>query len=344
MSGPARPASAGSRRRPEGRHHASAESARVSAPTIEDGHHLRLRHGGGFRAGPFLVPRRAGAHPGRRPGDGHPHHRPTPGRRGRLLPTAIPTCRISTQTDERNGPVRRARGQCSGRGLRRRKENGTGLAGRGSGAGLQPAGRAGGCMKRLAKGEGYGNVFLEEVPVPAFAPDQVLVRTHTSLISRGSEILRRYREEGRSTPASWATAWRGRWSRRARRPAPRVRAGRPGLRHRAPRRVRRRSAAPDRDALASSCRRTSLVVRPVPELRAGRPGLGHLQPGPPHGHGGRPRAGAGRQSGDAGPPGAGRGAGDHRGSARAAGALVPGAGGGRGVQAGGVAPWPRCGG
>ena len=48
-------------------------------------------------------------------------------------------------------------------------------------------------MQRLAKGEGYGNVFLEEAPLPAFGADQVLVKTHTSLISRGSEILRRYR-------------------------------------------------------------------------------------------------------------------------------------------------------
>ena len=44
-------------------------------------------------------------------------------------------------------------------------------------------------MKRLAKGEGYGNVYLEEVPLPALAPGQVLVRTHTSLISRGSELM-----------------------------------------------------------------------------------------------------------------------------------------------------------
>ena len=55
-------------------------------------------------------------------------------------------------------------------------------------------------MKRLAKGEGYGNVFLEEVPLPAFGADQVLVKTHTSLISRGSEILRRYREAGPVDP------------------------------------------------------------------------------------------------------------------------------------------------
>jgi L-iditol 2-dehydrogenase len=55
-------------------------------------------------------------------------------------------------------------------------------------------------MKRLAKGEGYGNVYLEEVPIPAIASGQVLVRAHTSLISRGSEILRRYRLEGPVDP------------------------------------------------------------------------------------------------------------------------------------------------
>ena len=55
-------------------------------------------------------------------------------------------------------------------------------------------------MKRLAKGPGYGNVYLEEVPVPEIAPNEVLVRTHTSLISRGSEILRRYRLEGSVDP------------------------------------------------------------------------------------------------------------------------------------------------
>lgn len=55
-------------------------------------------------------------------------------------------------------------------------------------------------MRRLAKGQGYGNVFLEEVPVPAVEADQVLVKTHTSLISRGSEILRRYRMDGPVDP------------------------------------------------------------------------------------------------------------------------------------------------
>lgn len=55
-------------------------------------------------------------------------------------------------------------------------------------------------VKRLVKGEGYGNVYFEEVPVPTITENQVLVRTHTSLISRGSEILRRYRMEGPVDP------------------------------------------------------------------------------------------------------------------------------------------------
>jgi L-iditol 2-dehydrogenase len=51
-------------------------------------------------------------------------------------------------------------------------------------------------MRRLAKHEGYGNVLFEEVPVPSIAAGQVLVKAHTSLISRGSELLARYREDG----------------------------------------------------------------------------------------------------------------------------------------------------
>src|SRR5919198_790647 len=56
-------------------------------------------------------------------------------------------------------------------------------------------------MRRLAKHEGYGNVLFEEVPVPSIAANQVLVKTHTSLISRGSEILARYRKDGPVDPA-----------------------------------------------------------------------------------------------------------------------------------------------
>jgi len=56
-------------------------------------------------------------------------------------------------------------------------------------------------VKRLAKGDGYGNVYLEEAPVPAISSRGVLVRARTSLISRGSEILRRYRLDGPVDPA-----------------------------------------------------------------------------------------------------------------------------------------------
>jgi threonine dehydrogenase-like Zn-dependent dehydrogenase len=56
-------------------------------------------------------------------------------------------------------------------------------------------------MRRLAKGEGYGNVLMEKVPVPEITATQVLVKTHTSLISRGSEILARYRKDGPVSPS-----------------------------------------------------------------------------------------------------------------------------------------------
>jgi threonine dehydrogenase-like Zn-dependent dehydrogenase len=47
-------------------------------------------------------------------------------------------------------------------------------------------------MWRAAKGAGVGNVFLEPVPVPEPGPHEVLSRTRVSLISRGSELWRRY--------------------------------------------------------------------------------------------------------------------------------------------------------
>ncbi len=50
-------------------------------------------------------------------------------------------------------------------------------------------------MKRVAKAVGRGNIFLEEVEVPVLASTQVLVRAECSLISRGSEIWRRYDRE-----------------------------------------------------------------------------------------------------------------------------------------------------
>lgn len=50
-----------------------------------------------------------------------------------------------------------------------------------------------GSMQRIVKRAGVGNIELENAPVPAPGPRQVLVRTHRTLISRGSEIGGRYR-------------------------------------------------------------------------------------------------------------------------------------------------------
>lgn len=50
-------------------------------------------------------------------------------------------------------------------------------------------------MQRIAKADGIGNIVMETVPVPEPGSRQVLVRTHKSLISRGSEIGGRYRKQ-----------------------------------------------------------------------------------------------------------------------------------------------------
>lgn len=55
-------------------------------------------------------------------------------------------------------------------------------------------------MWRVAKHEGVGNVVLEQVPIPEPGPGQVLVRTQVSLISRGSELWRRYELERAVSP------------------------------------------------------------------------------------------------------------------------------------------------
>ena len=47
-------------------------------------------------------------------------------------------------------------------------------------------------MKRMAKPEGRGNVVLEDAPIPEPGYGQVRVKAVRSLISRGSEIGRRY--------------------------------------------------------------------------------------------------------------------------------------------------------
>jgi threonine dehydrogenase-like Zn-dependent dehydrogenase len=56
-------------------------------------------------------------------------------------------------------------------------------------------------MWRVAKREGVGNIVLEQVPVPEPGPGQVLVRTQASLISRGSELWRRYERQEAVDPA-----------------------------------------------------------------------------------------------------------------------------------------------
>ena len=47
-------------------------------------------------------------------------------------------------------------------------------------------------MKRMAKPEGRGNVMLEDAPIPEPSYGEVRVKAVRSLISRGSEIGRRY--------------------------------------------------------------------------------------------------------------------------------------------------------
>ena len=47
-------------------------------------------------------------------------------------------------------------------------------------------------MKRVAKPEGKFNVVLEDAPLPAVGSHDVRVRNVRSLISRGSELWRRY--------------------------------------------------------------------------------------------------------------------------------------------------------
>ena len=47
-------------------------------------------------------------------------------------------------------------------------------------------------MKRVVKLEGKGNIAIEETEVPGFGKDEVLVKVHNSLISRGSELFARY--------------------------------------------------------------------------------------------------------------------------------------------------------
>ena len=56
-------------------------------------------------------------------------------------------------------------------------------------------------MLRVAKPAGFGNIILEEAPIPECGPREVLVKNQVSLISRGSEVLRRYMHEEAIDPA-----------------------------------------------------------------------------------------------------------------------------------------------
>ena len=50
-------------------------------------------------------------------------------------------------------------------------------------------------MIRIIKPEGFGNIQLQDAAVPDIGARQVLVRTEATLISRGSELFRRYIKE-----------------------------------------------------------------------------------------------------------------------------------------------------
>ena len=56
-------------------------------------------------------------------------------------------------------------------------------------------------MLRVTKPEGFGNIQLENVPIPEINTQQVRVKTDTTLISRGSELFRRYIREEAVSPA-----------------------------------------------------------------------------------------------------------------------------------------------
>lgn len=50
-------------------------------------------------------------------------------------------------------------------------------------------------MIRIVKPKGFGNIRLQDAPLPEITARQVLVRAEATLISRGSELFRRYVEE-----------------------------------------------------------------------------------------------------------------------------------------------------
>ena len=56
-------------------------------------------------------------------------------------------------------------------------------------------------MLQVTKPEGFGNIQLEEVPMPTINARQVRVAADTTLISRGSELFRRYIMEAAVPPS-----------------------------------------------------------------------------------------------------------------------------------------------
>ena len=56
-------------------------------------------------------------------------------------------------------------------------------------------------MIRVIKPKGFGNIQLEDIPIPNINNRQVLVRTHATLISRGSELFARYIKEEAVSPS-----------------------------------------------------------------------------------------------------------------------------------------------
>ena len=56
-------------------------------------------------------------------------------------------------------------------------------------------------MIRVIKPEGFGNIQLEEVPIPEINARQIRVKADTTLISRGSELFRRYIREEAVSPS-----------------------------------------------------------------------------------------------------------------------------------------------
>ena len=56
-------------------------------------------------------------------------------------------------------------------------------------------------MIRVIKPEGFGNIQLEEVPIPEINAREIRVKADTTLISRGSELFRRYIREEAVSPS-----------------------------------------------------------------------------------------------------------------------------------------------